>query len=81
MTLCQFIIMVTADSYEELKQNTESLQIIARKNQVTLATAEFKQEQALSSVLPLGNSNTADKSRTLQVQRTLSSEPCRVVES
>ena len=78
MTLCQFIVMITADSYEELEQNTESLMIIARKNQVTLAIAEYKQEQALSSVLPLGNSNTADKNRTLQVQRTLSSESTAV---
>ena len=78
MTLCQFIIMITADSYEELEQNTESLQIIARKNQIILANAEYKQEQALASVLPLGNSNSADKEKNLQVRRTLSSESTAV---
>ena len=34
MTLCQFIIMLTADSYEELQKNTEAIQIILRKYQV-----------------------------------------------
>jgi len=78
MTLCQFIIMVTADSFEELEQNTEALQIIARKNQITLAIPTFRQEQALASVLPLGNSNSADKEKNLQVRRTLSSESTAV---
>jgi hypothetical protein len=74
MTLCQFIVMMTADSFEELEQNTEALRIIASKNQITLAAPAFRQEQALASVLPLGNSNSADKEKNLQVRRTLSSE-------
>ena len=78
MTLCQFIIMVTADSYEELEQNTETLRIIARKAQIVLSTAPYRQEQAFSSVLPLGNSNSCDKDRNLQVRRTLSSESTAV---
>ena len=78
MTLCQFIIMVTAESYEELQKNTETLNIIARKNQITLSNSPYRQEQALISVLPLGNSNSNDKERNLQVRRTLSSESTAV---
>jgi len=78
MTLCQFIIMVTADSHEELEKNTETLRIIARKNQITLSNAPYRQEQAFASVLPLGNSNSHDKERNLQIRRTLSSESTAV---
>ena len=34
MTLCQFIVMLTADSFDELQQNTEALEIILRKYQI-----------------------------------------------
>jgi type IV secretory pathway VirB4 component len=78
MTLCQFIIMVTADSHEELEQNTETLRIIARKKQIMLSIAPYRQEQAFASVLPLGNSNSNDRERNLQIRRTLSSESTAV---
>jgi hypothetical protein len=78
LTLCQFIIMLTADSHKELEKNTEALEIIARKHQIALSNAPYRQEQALSSVLPLGNSNSSDKLRNLQVRRTLTSESTAV---
>jgi hypothetical protein len=70
--------MITADSHEELEKNTETLKIITRKNQITLSVAPYRQEQAFSSVLPLGNSNSNDKDKNLQVRRTLSSESTAV---
>lgn len=74
MTLCQFIVMLTADNYEELQKNTEAIQIILRKHQITPMNAPWRQEKAMSSVLPIGNSMSVDKDRNLQVRRTLSSE-------
>ena len=78
MTLCQFIIMLTADSYEELQKNTEALQIILRKHQIEPINAPYRQEQAFDSVLPLGNSFSYDKEHNLQTRRTLSSESTAV---
>lgn len=74
MTLCQFIVMLTGDTYEELEKNTEALEIILRKHQIEPINAPYRQEQAMSSVLPLGNSFSFDKEKNLQVRRTLSSE-------
>ena len=78
MTLCQFIVMLTADSYEELQKNTEALEIILRKHQIEPINAPYRQEQAFSSVLPLGNSFSYDRERNIQVRRTLSSESTAV---
>lgn len=78
MTLCQFIIMVTAGSYEELEKNTEALEIILRKHQIEPIHAPYRQEQAFASVLPLGNSFSCDKEHNIQVRRTLSSESTAV---
>lgn len=78
MTLCQFIIMLTAESYEELEKNTEALEIILRKHQIEPIQAPYRQEQAFSSVLPIGNSFSADKEHNIQVRRTLSSESTAV---
>ena len=78
MTLCQFIVMLTADSYEELKKNTEALEIILRKYQIEPINAPYRQEQAFSSVLPVGNSFSCDKEKNIQTRRTLSSESTAV---
>lgn len=78
MTLCQFMIMLTADSYEELEKNTEALEIILRKHQIESTNAPYRQEMAFSSVLPIGNSLSYDKERNIQVRRTLSSESTAV---
>lgn len=78
MTLCQFIVMLTAESYDELEKNTEALEIILRKHQIEPINAPYRQEQAFSSVLPIGNSFSADKEHNIQVRRTLSSESTAV---
>lgn len=74
MTLCQFLIVITADSYNELKAATDKIQIILRKRQIESINAPYRQEQALASALPIGNSISFDKEHNIQVRRTLSSE-------
>ena len=74
MTLCQFIIMLTADDYNELEQNTEAVTILLRKHQIEPINAPYRQEQAFDSVLPVGNSLSLDKEKNIQTRRTLSSE-------
>lgn len=78
MTLCQFIVMVTADSFDELKKNTEAVEIILRKHQIEPMNAPYRQEQAFSSVIPIGNSSSYDKEKNIQTRRTLSSESTAV---
>lgn len=78
MTLCQFIIMVTASSYEELQQSTEAIQIVLRKYQIEPINAPYRQEQAFCSVMPIGNSATVDKEHNIQVRRTMSSNSTAV---
>lgn len=78
MTLCQFIVMLTADSFDELQQNTEALEIILRKYQIESINAPYRQEQAFASVLPLGNSFSCDKEHNIQTRRTMSSESTAV---
>lgn len=74
MIRAQFLIMLTANSYEELKKNTETLKIILRRYQINIINAPFRQEIALASLLPIGNSCGFDKTNNIQVRRTLSSE-------
>lgn len=74
MTLCQFIIMLTADSFDELQKNTAEIETILRGYRITPSRSNYRQETALSSVLPLGNSMGIDKENNLQVRRTLYSE-------
>ena len=78
MTLCQCIIMITADSFEELQKNTEAIQIILRKYQIESLNAPYRQEIAFDSVFPVGNSFSCDSENNLQVRRTLSSESTAV---
>lgn len=78
MTLCQCIIMITADSFEELQKNTEAIQIILRKYQIESLNAPYRQEIAFDSALPVGNSFSCDSENNLQVRRTLSSESTAV---
>lgn len=78
MTLCQFLIMIKADSFEELKRKTEAVQILLRKYQIESINAPYRQEEAFSSVLPIGNSSSLDKERNIQTRRTLSSESTAV---
>ena len=78
MTLCQFLVMLTADSREELEKNTEAVEIVLRKYQIEPMSAPYRQEQAFASVLPVGNSISYDKEHNIQVRRTLSSESTAV---
>lgn len=78
MTLCQFIIMITAENYEELKKITESINTILRKYQIEPINAPYRQEQAFASVFPIGNSCSYDRERNIQTRRTLSSESTAV---
>ncbi|SFX42975.1 VirB4-like conjugal transfer ATPase, CD1110 family [Ruminococcus sp. XPD3002] len=67
------IIMLTADTFDELEQNTDALKIILRKYQLQPMKCAGLQEEAFCSVLPVGNSSSIDKEHNLQVRRTLSS--------
>lgn len=78
MTLGQFLIMIKADSFEELQAVTESLIILLRKYQIETGSAATRQEQAFCSILPIGNSNSLDKTNNIQTRRTLSSESTAV---
>ena len=69
----QIIIMLTADSFEELEKNTDALKIVLRKYQLQPMKCAVLQEEAFGSVLPIGNSASIDKEKNLQVRRTLSS--------
>ena len=71
MTLAQFIIMLTADTYEELDQNTKTLETVLRGLHVEISKAPYRQEQGFDSVLPIGNSVSIDKNQNIQVRRTL----------
>jgi hypothetical protein len=71
MTLCQFVIMIIGESFDELEANTEKVEIILRKASIKPNRAPYRQEQCLSSVLPIGNAK-------LKVRRTLSSESTAV---
>ena len=70
----QFIIMLTADSYEKLQSDTEAIQMLLRRYQIETINAPYRQEVAFSSVLPVGNSSSVDKKNNLQFRRVLSSE-------
>lgn len=70
----QFIIMLTADSYEKLQSDTEAIQMLLRRYQIETINAPYRQEVAFSSVLPIGNSSSVDKKNNLQFRRVLSSE-------
>lgn len=78
MTLCQFLVMVKADSYEELQEITDALVILLRKHQIECMNAPYRQEQAFASILPVGNSSSFDKEHNIQTRRTLSSESTAV---
>lgn len=74
MTLCQWIIMLTADSYDELESATSQVCTVLRTNQIESMNAPYRQEAAFASALPVGNSNSCDTENNLQVRRTMSTE-------
>ena len=67
MFLLNLVIMITADNYEQLEQNTDKVEAVFRKHICTSSRAPFQQEDAMASCLPLGNCR-------LPVRRTLITE-------
>lgn len=67
MYLLNLIVMVTGTSYEELDNNTETIEAVFRTKVCTTSRANYQQEDALASCLPLGNCR-------LKVRRTLTTE-------
>lgn len=71
MFLNNVIIMVTAKDFDELENNTETIEAVVRKHICSVSTLKFQQEKGLQSVLPLGNC-------TLNIRRTLTTESTAV---
>ena len=71
MFLNNVIIMVTAKDFDELENNTETIEAVVRKHICSISTLKFQQEKGLQSVLPLGNC-------TLNIRRTLTTESTAV---
>ena len=71
MFLNNVIIMVTAKDFDELENNTETIEAVVRKHICSVSTLNFQQEKGLQSVLPLGNC-------TLNIRRTLTTESTAV---
>lgn len=70
--LVSLIVTHFADNKDELDQDTEVLKSIASKNLCKLGVLNYQQEQALKSVLPLGNN-------LLKIDRTLTTESTAVL--
>ncbi len=71
MFLDNVIIMVTAKDFEELENNTETVESVIRKHICSVSTLKYQQEKGLQSVLPIGNC-------TLKIRRTLTTESTAV---
>ena len=71
MFLANIVIMVTANDYDELENNTEAIEAVVRKHICSISTLKFQQEKGLQSVLPIGNC-------TLEIRRTLTTESTAV---
>ena len=71
MFLTNIVIMVTANDYDELENNTEAIESVVRKHICSVSTLKFQQEKGLQSVLPIGNC-------TLEIRRTLTTESTAV---
>lgn len=71
MTLAQFVVMLTADSYEQLETDTKTLETTLRVMHIEMSKAPNQQEEGFDSVLPIGNSVSVDKNQNIQVRRTL----------
>jgi len=71
MFLDNIVIMVTANDFDELENNTEAIEAVIRKHICSLSVLKFQQEKGLQSVLPIGNC-------TLKIRRTLTTESTAV---
>ena len=71
MFLTNLVIMVIAESYNELEANTEKVITVLNQHVCITANAFLQQEDCLASVLPIGNCR-------LEVRRTLTTESAAV---
>ena len=71
MFMVNLVVMITADSFEQLENSTDKVEAVFRKHVCTTSRAPFQQEDALASCLPLGNCR-------LPVRRTLITESTAV---
>lgn len=55
MFMVNLIVMITADSFEQLERNTDKVEAVFRKHICTYSRAQLQQEDAMASCLPLGN--------------------------
>ena len=74
MTRVQFLVMLLADSLEELESATDKVRTILRFRQIEISEAPYRQELAFDSCLPIGNSCGIDKAHNIQVRRTLDTD-------
>ncbi|MBR3417862.1 MAG: ATP-binding protein [Oscillospiraceae bacterium] len=74
MTRVQFLMMILADSMDELKSATDKVNTVLRGRQIEMSAAPLRQEVAFDSCLPIGNSCGIDKEQNLQVRRTLDTD-------
>ena len=54
MFLLNLVVMVTGTSFDELDNNTDKIEAVFRKHVCTTSRANFQQEDAMASCLPLG---------------------------
>lgn len=71
MMFAVLTLVLTADTWEQLQNDTEAVQAIARKNMCQLATLKFQQLDGLNTVLPIGT-------RKIDAFRTLTTESLAV---
>jgi len=72
MFLVSVVIVHMADDLESLNKDTKNIQSVARKYICQMGTLNYQQEDALKSVLPLGNN-------ALRVNRTLTTESTAIL--
>lgn len=72
MFLLSLIIVHFADTLEELRSNTETIQATARRYMCQLRVLQWQQENGLTSALPLAYNK-------IQIQRTLTTESTAVL--
>ena len=71
MMLCVVTMLLTAESKNQLDQDTDAVLSVARKHMCQLATLRFQQFDGLNTVLPIG-------SRRIDAFRTLTTESLAV---
>lgn len=72
MMHCNLTIVLTANSKEELDNNTEELQSIGRKHLCQIVPLNYQQMDGLNTVLPMGV-------RKIEATRTLTTESLAVL--